>query len=59
MTYMGYPFGDGKVGDQTGKEIKEGLRGRDGLIEFLSAEVRRSRVLSRRRSVMLMTIRTG
>ena len=40
VTYMGYPYGDGKVGDQTGAELLSNLHKRDGLMEFLSGDVR-------------------
>ncbi len=39
-TFMAYPFGDGEVGYQTGAEMLGELRKRDGLMEFLSYEVR-------------------
>lgn len=41
LTFMGFPFGDGKLGFQSGEELLGELRARDGLLEIFSAEVSR------------------
>ena len=40
VTYMGYPYGDGQIGNQTGAELLSNIHNRDGLVEFLSGPVR-------------------
>ena len=47
VTFMGYPYGDGKIGNQTGPQLLGDLRKRDGLMEFLSTDVRLPLLLSR------------